>query len=332
MSRKPRSKKQIPEAAADLIAALDHVKVAQQADGDARQMHCRIGGGWLSVNNGVISAAAPLADDLDACPHTLKLRHALSMCGQTFKAVAGDSGLTVRSGRYRAVVPCVPPSLLPDATPDPSVAVVDDRIKASLLAVAPLAAESDARVAYASILLRSGSAVATNGHCIMEHWHGLDLPPGLVLPKTSALALAKVSAPLVGLGFSAHSVTFHYEGDLWIKTQLYSEAYPDVDSILNADTNPKKIQPRKMAEAWEAVGPFCEQFVFFRDGTVRSDWDEASGASYEVDGLPDQSFNAKDFALVLPLITTVDWRELGKPAYFFGENMRGVMLGGMPRE
>lgn len=327
MARKPRSKKQIPEAAADLIAALDFVKVAQRDTGDARQTHCRIGGGYVAVNDGIISAAAPLPDDLDACPHTLQLRHALSKCGQTFKAVAQPGRLTVRSGRYRAVVPTVEPHTLPDATPDPAVAVVDDRIKASLLAVAPLAADSDARVAYASILLRAGSAVATNGHCVLEHWHGIDLPPGLVLPKASAVAVAKVDAPMTGFGFSGHSATFHYEGGLWIKTQLYSEAYPNVDAVLNAETEPKKVQPRKLAEAWDAVGKFCDQFVFFRNGEMRSSWSDDHGAAYEINGIPDQSFNAKDFALVLPLIDTIDWTEFGKPAYFFGDSMRGVMLG-----
>lgn len=327
MARKPRSSKKVPEAAAELIAALDFVQVAQKDTGDAREIHCRISDGFVSANNGIISAAYPLADDIDACPHTLKLRHALSKCGQSFKAVAGSGSLTVRSGAYRAVVPCAPAVALPDAIPDPSCAVVDDRVKASLLAVSPLASEGDARVAYAAVLLRAGSAVATNGHCVLEHWHGHDLPPGLVLPKASAVAMAKVELPLVGFGFSSGSVTFHYEGGAWIKTQLYVEQYPDVDGVLNAQTNPVKIQPRKLATAWDAVGKFCETFVFFRDGEMRSDYDGEKGASYEIEGIPDQSFNAKDFALVLPLIDTIDWTEFGKPAYFFGENLRGVMLG-----
>lgn len=327
MARKPRTTKKVPEAAADLLAALDFVKVAQQDEGDARQTHCRIGGGVVAANNGVISAAYPLADDIDACPHTLKLRHALSKCGQSFKAVAGSGSLVVRSGGYRATVPCADPQSLPDALPDPSCAIVDDRIKASLLAVAPLAAEGSERVAFAAVLLRAGSAVATNGRCVLEHWHGLDLPPGLVIPKASALAIAKVAAPLVGFGFSQNSATFHYEGGAWIKTQLYAEAYPDVSRVLDADATPKKMQPKKMADAWDAVSHFCEQFVYFRDGEMRSHWDHEAGASYAIPGLPDQSFNAKDFALVLPMIDTVDWQEYGKPAYFYGENLRGAIIG-----
>lgn len=332
MARAPRRKKKIPEAVADLLAALDFVKVAQQDSGDARQTHCRIGDGWVAANNGILSAGVPLPDDLYACPHTLRLRHALSMCGQSFKAVAGDNGLTVRSGRYRAVIPCVPPAVLPDAVPDPSVAKVDDRLKTSLLAVAPLAKDSSPTVAYAAVYLRAGSAVATNGRCVIEHWHGIDLPPGLVIPKSSVMAIAKVDAPLVGFGFSAGSATFHYEGGSWIKTQLYTEGYPNVDSVLNVDAEPKKVDVRKLRDAWEAVGRFCEQFVYFRDGTMRSAWDDNVGAAYDIGDVPDQSFNPSDFAYVLPMLDTIDWKEFGKAAYFYGENVRGALIGNSRRE
>lgn len=331
MARKPRSKKKVSEAAADLIAALDFVKVAQQDEGDARQTHCRIGGGYVSANNGVLSVATPLADDIDACPHTLKLRHALLHCGQTFKAVAGASGLVVRSGDYRATIPSVEAAMLPDAVPDPSCAVVDDRVRASLAEVAPLATEGADRVAYAAVLLRGGSAVATNGRCIMEHWHGIDLPPGLVIPKASVAAITSIKEPLVGFGFSQGSVTFHYENGSWLKTQLYAEQYPDVDSILNKEVEAVKFPAKEMEAAWSAVGKFCEQGVYFIDGEMRSSPDGVAGAAYEVgDGVPDTSVNAKDFPLVLALADTIAWQPMGKPTHFYGDQLRGVFIGPVP--
>ena len=63
---------------------------------------------------------------------------------------------------------------------------------------------------------------------LMEAWHGLDLPPNVPLPKQFVAALVKQKKNLTGFGFSRSSATFYFEDGCWLRTQLYSDEWPDV--------------------------------------------------------------------------------------------------------
>lgn len=327
----PRSKPATETKSNALLEALKFVSVVAKEIGPPYQTNVKLQGNWAIMADGVVAAGHKIAEDIYACPHTLRFVDALSRSGEAMNLTQLEGKLSVKSGKFRALVPCLDPALLPGATPDAPVAAIDDRLRAGLEAVGHLASEGGQKVWAASVLLKSGSLIATDGHLILEYWHGIDLPPGLALPKSAINALVKNAKGLTQFGFTpGNSATFYFVDGSWIKTQLYSEPWPDVSHILNYETKPWPM-PDGFYTALAAVAPFSEDgFVRFDDGVLRSHESLEAGASYDVAGLPKGPvFNAKQLKSIQPFAKTIDF--FGGPerlsAYFYGDSVRGALTG-----
>lgn len=329
---KPRKKKadEAPSSStAAFIAALKFIAIAQRDIGTPFQVHSVLFNKWAVAFDGVLALGHPIEEDLSACPHTLRLIDALAKCGEALSVAQLDTGrLSVKSGGFRAFVPCASFDVMTEVRPDPPIAVIDDRLKLAFEAVAGLASDNAQHVVTASILLRSGSAVATDRSLAIEYWHGIDLPPGLVLPKAAVAAVCKIGKPLAKFGFSNTTVTFWFEDGSWLRTQLYSEPWPDIDRVLNVPSKPWPVPP-DLAKALEAVAPFSEDgIVRFDTNILRSHDADGMGASYEVTGLPKgPKFNAKRLKIALQHTTNIDFGASNGIAYFFGDNVRGALTG-----
>jgi len=323
---RPKKRNEDSKGAAQLIEALKFVACSQRELGTPYQQHCRIYDGVIVAYDGVIAAGHMLDEVFTACPHTLKFLNALSKCGDELSITQLDSArLSITSGRFRALVPCVEPGAFPAVMPDPAIVPADDRLRKALETVAPLAAENSTQVFTASVLLNGRSCVAGNHHLIAEAWHGLDLPPGLVVPKIAVAALLKINKPFKQFGFSQNSITIYFEDNSWFRSQLYTDKWPNVEKLLNVETKPWPA-PSTLWEAVEAVGSFSENDrLWFKDNKCYSHETEHKGASYEVIGVPNISLHCKDLHLVESMVTGLDFTSHEGKVYFFGENVRGVL-------
>jgi len=331
---KPKHRARRPKAtanpAASLLAALKFVAVAQKKAGTVQQQFGMISGNWAAASNGVLTVATKIEEDLTACPHTYQLIDALSKVGEDLSITQlSPTALAVVSGAFKALVPCVAFGDFEITGPDERCAVIDDRIKAAFEAVLPLATDGAQHAHLAAVLLQSGSAVATNGHVLVEYWHGIDLPPGMLVPKASAVAIAKAGKALTGFGYSGASATFWFEDDSFIKTQLFGEQYPNYQIIFNCEgLNPWPV-PEEFYKAVRSIESFSRSgIVYFEDGMLASNEQETEASTYKIEGLPEgMDFNAKYLLMVEPSFKNVHFDEDSNKAYFFGENVRGVLSG-----
>lgn len=325
-----RRPKATANPAASLLAALKFVAVAQKKAGTVQQQFGMISSNWAAASNGVLTVATKVEEDLTACPHTYQLIDALSKVGEDLSITQlSPNALAVVSGAFKALVPCVAFGDFEITGPDERCAVIDDRIKAAFEAVLPLATEGAQHAHLAAVLLQSGSAVATNGHVLVEYWHGIDLPPGMLVPKASAVAIAKAGKALTGFGYSGASATFWFEDDSFIKTQLFGEQYPNYQIIFNCEgLNPWPV-PEEFYKAVRSIESFSRSgIVYFEDGMLASNEQEAEASTYKIEGLPEgMGFNAKYLLMVEPSFKNVYFDENSNKAYFFGENVRGVLSG-----
>lgn len=322
------SKKTAPSAAASLINALKFAKVAQSKAGTIAQQHCMISGGWLAATNGVLTIGCKIEEDLQACPHSTHLLEALLKCGQELNITQLNANtLSVKSGVFKALIPCVSFSEIELSAPDAQVATIDDRIKAAIECVLPLATDGAPNAVFASVLLQAGTAVATNGAALLECWHGIDLPPGLMLPKASAGAVAKAGKPLTGFGFGPASATFYFEDGSFIKTQLFNERYPHYQQLLDVETNAWAL-PDGFFTAVHAIENFSRNgVVYFDEGMVSSHEQETEASTYQIEGLPHgMAFNSKYLTLLEHAFVKADFQKAANKVYFFGENSRGVLM------
>ncbi|AXC34309.1 DNA polymerase processivity factor [Escherichia phage Shy] len=316
-------------AAAGFLEALKFVSAAQKKGGHIYQQHVVIQNQTISAFDGQLTIGRRIEEDLTACPQSDLLAAALGKCGEQFSITQGDnSRITIQSGKFKAVVPCVDLTSMPTTYPDPNIAVIDNRIKEGFAAVMALATEGAASVLEASLLLQANSVYATNKIVVLEFWHGIDLPPGLVIPKAAAQVIAKSERDLVGFGFSASSATFWFDDESFIKTQLFSECWPNVDAILNKNVNPWPL-PDGFFDAVKAVASFTATGnVYFAKGEMRSHPDGLDGAQYEVEGLPaGQAYNGKLLLMIEPYMLSADFTSYNGQAFFFGDGIRGAIAG-----
>jgi hypothetical protein len=247
-----------------------------------------------------------------------------------------DSGrLSVKSGKFRALVPCVEKETLGAPEPDYPCATLTESLKDALRAVAPFADDkaNEYRPFTAAVYLGPQIVQATNGAIACQAYHGIDLPPDIHLPKPSALLIANHDKILTRFGFSLNSVTFYFEDESYIKTQLFAfDKYPDMNRILDVANNQLPLPPG-FWEALDMVEPFStEGRVYFRNGAMHSDEEGVqNGASFEVEGLPNGiAFNIEYLKKLKPLVKTIDFKseESKRSAnIFFGENVRGAIMG-----
>lgn len=325
-----RRPKATANPAASLLVALKFVAVAQKKAGTVQQQFGMISGNWAAASNGVLTVATKVEEDLTACPHTYQLIDALSKVGEDLSITQlSPTALAVVSGAFKALVPCVAFGDFEITGPDERCAVIDDRIKAAFEAVLPLATDGAQHAHLAAVLLQAGSAVATNGHVLVEYWHGIDLPPGLLIPKASAVAIAKADKTLTGFGFSSSSATFWFEDGSFIKTQLFAERYPNYQTVFDCESvNPWPL-PDEFYKAVRAIESFSRNgIVFFENGFLSSNERETEASTYKIEGLPEgMGFNAKLLLAVEHGFKNVHFDAEKNKAYFFGENLRGVLMG-----
>lgn len=317
-----------PNPAFGLIKALKFVSPAQKKNGPTNVQFCTMENHWLIASDGILTIATKIEEDLQACPHTLQLIEALSNVESELNITQlSEFSLSVASGQFRALVPCVSRDELTFYGPDEPCAVIDDRLKAAFGALTPLVTENGQTAIHSAVLLQSGTAVATNGSVIMEYWHGIDLPPNIVIPKLSAQAVAKCDKTLVQFGFSQSSATFYFEDGSFIKTQLFNERYLAYQRLFR-ECNCFPV-PEDFFKAIRMVEPFSRDgHIYFKNGAVATQMSEDNATTYRLEGLPeDMGFQIKLLLLCEPFFKQAEFDEENKRVFFFGENVRGILMG-----
>ncbi len=337
-TRNPRKKAEA-KAAAKLLEALDFVGHASDITSNfAFARHIRFINGWAVSYDGCMRAGHPIEEDLNLCPHVGHLKSALAKAGASLALSALDSGrLSVAGGKFRAVVPCAPPDAMPPVFMDPSIAPLDDRVKAGFAAVLRLAKDEAETLIERTLLLRANTVVGCNGNLMLEYYHGNDLPPNMAVPQAFAKAVVKISNKLVGFGWTeGRSITFHYEGGAWIATQLGEGQWPNVEPLLNADTPNLEDCPKDLFPGLDAVTSFSDDgAIHFHAGKINSTYandgsdSPVYGAAYDVEGLEaGHSFTAKLLKLAESACARIDYKTHSDRIIMYNseQNIRGVLM------
>lgn len=331
MPPKPRTKQ---ETKSSLLTALEFCSCVSEKIGAPMETHIGLKANWAVAFNGVVAAGAPIQEDIYCYPHTLLFIEGLSKCDENFSLTQLDNGrLSVKSGKFKAVVPCLDPAIMQEALPDPQIVGITNKFKEAVEAVGVLASENAQHVLTASVLMNGHSVISTNRTMLFEYWHGLDLPPNIPLPKEFVKALAAQKKNLTGFGFSKCSATFYFEDGCWLRTQLYDAQWPDVSRILNIEGNLWSIDP-SFFKALDAVEPFSEDGnVYFDTGLLMSHPDTQHGANHECTGLPKGAiYPIKQLKMMKPYVKKIDYMANGlhDSSYclkFEGDSCRGVISG-----
>jgi len=335
-ARKPKGETKATSAAS-LITALKFISLAQKPIGTPYQAHCIMYNNWCVAFDGVLTIGCRIEENINACPKTFDLLAALQKCGEQFAITQLNEGtLSVKSGKFKATIKCVPFSDIPQSGPDTPLTIINEEIKKAFDALAWLATEGATDAFCASVMLQAQTCVATNRHVLLEYWHGLDMPPGiqLLIPRASVNAIVKSDRKLTNFGFSDNSATFFFENDAFIKTQLFKDQYPNYQAIFAQSTGNVSPLPLDFFAGVDAVSPFSEnKFVYLRGDKIMSHSAEELGAMFELLGIPnDIAFNHEYLKAVEPhfknTIFVENQRAKLDKVFFSNGMIRGALMAG----
>jgi hypothetical protein len=287
--------------------------------------HFSIHNGELRGFNGVICMGAPIALDIDCQPKATPFIKAVEICegleSTPALSMTAAGKLTIKSGKFRVHIDCSP-DLFPDVRPEGDRIEVKPGLLAAFKALAPMIAEDASRPWARGILLRSGSAFATNNVVIGQYWIGADLGFDMNIPDECIKEILRVKMDPVGISATARSVTFYYADGRWIKSQLLTTDWPNVAPVLDRPSQPAPVPPDFFPDL-ARLAPYADasRRVFIQGDTLRTHVEDGLGATAVVEGLEERIRGVYNLDLLRSLdglVATIDFSLYPQPALFFG--------------
>lgn len=292
--------------------------------------HFVIENGTVRGYNGTIALCSPIPFDISCKPKAEPLVRAIGNCTETVQLSLTPAGrLSVKSGGFKTFIDCVDgetPHALPSGQ---QVEVNGPALLAGLKAVQEFIGEDASRAWCNGVLLKGGSMFATNNVTLVEFWAGSTLPIVVNLPRAAVRELIRIGEPPTHAQYDEHCVTFHYEGRRWLRTQLLPADWPDLSRVLDKPCNPQPMDSR-IFEGLANIKHFADKLnrVIFRDGCMCTHDTDGEGASFAVEGLAvDGVYNIEMMELLQGVALQVDFTTYPAPCLFFGENLRGAIIG-----
>lgn len=290
----------------------------------------RIGNGCVQGFNGHLSLCAPLDTSLVCAPNALTLFNAVKQCNDAVHLSLTPTGkLSVRSGPFKALIDCVPGEL-PHVGPEGEYIALPGQVMLDAFRILEPFVSQDSHKPWAGgVLLRNGCAYATNNIVVLEYYHGAACPE-LNIPLGAVKQALRIGEAPTYAQASANSLTLYYADGRWMRTNLLSVQWPDVQAVLY-NPNPHYPVDPLLFEAVRAVQPFTDaaSLIYFHMGLLATaaNADEAAG-TYLVPSLQCQGiYNANHLLSLEGLADCIDWSPYPRPATFFGKCVRGAVIG-----
>ena len=291
--------------------------------------HFHIQGGMIRGYNGMIALGGPIDLNLDICPKATSLIKAIQSCKEAIQLHVTPSGkLAIKSGKFKVYVDCIQKAY-PDVAPEGQFIEVKGGILQALKKLAPFISDDASKPWSRGVLFRDNSAFSTNNVVLAEYWLGYKFPMEINIPRTAVNELIRINEEPIGLQFAENSISFHFSNNRWMRTQVLSTGWPDLNRILNNPSEPADW-PDGFFTALNDIAPFVDDVgkVIFLPGKIATSREEGVGATFEVEGLENAGiYNIKYLQSLKDIATKIDLSGYPGPSLFFGENIRGAIIG-----
>lgn len=285
--------------------------------------------------DGTLAMSNPLALSFNAAPSATSFMRAIEACedGPALSITQESaSRLVVRSGAFKAVVPCIEVTKVHKVEPS-GHSISSAHLRAAFQALKPFITTDESKAALRGVLLNGGSAYATNNVAIAQYWIGTEFPVVANVPVNFVEEVLRVEEEPTTLQMSESSIAVHYADGRWIKCQLNSLEWPHVAGVLNSawTDNLKPIAPA-LREACQKLGKYVGKskgLTFFRGANVATAYEDDAPdiATVIVDAPNEGCYWTKFLNDVLQASTEADFSVYPKLVPFQHDRLRGVLLG-----
>lgn len=295
--------------------------------------HFRIADGRVMGYNGTIALSSPIDLDITAMPKATPFVKAIDRCEADTTAInLTETGyLSIISGKFRARIECSEDSeilsmIVPQGDPIPIGPLLE-----AVEALLPFVGTDASRPWSMGILLQKYSAYATNNIILAEHWIGTEMPD-INLPVSAVEELKRIGEEPIGVRLSNNAITFYFNGDRWMRSQLLSTSWPDIQTLLDNAGVGAHLEPipDELYAVVENLKPFVGEAgrIYFREGRITTTSQGEIGASYDFEGLPSSgAYHYKHLLSLQGRAKKIDFTFHPNPCPFLGGKLRGVFLG-----
>lgn len=294
--------------------------------------HFVIEDGTVRGYNGMLALCSPIPFDIECKPKAESLVKAIANCTETVQLAMTAAGrLSVKSGKFKAFVDCLPDASTPHVQPEGEhVAIDGGAMLQAIKVVSPFIGDDASRPWSNGVLLLGQSAFATNNITLVEYWTGSTVPRPLNIPRAAIKELLRIDEAPEAVQLTDTSITFHFSGQRWLRTQLFETKWPDLTKVLSRESNPKPLDDR-LFEALKTLKPFADKagrILFRGGGKIATHDDETEGAGYEIEGFDHTGVYQLEMLMLLQNgVTSIDWSLYPSPCMFFGDRLRGAIVG-----
>jgi DNA polymerase III sliding clamp (beta) subunit (PCNA family) len=292
--------------------------------------HFRIEGRKVTGYNGSLGLCAPIDIDLDITPSAVQFVKAIRCCDEEIALSEAKGGrLLVKSGKFRSSVACVDPDDYPFKPAGGERVDLNVDLISILKKMEPFIAIDASRPWACGILLRGASAFATNNIAIMEYWIGSTFPVEVNIPHVAVRELLRIKQNPIQMQMSENSVTFYFEGGAWLTTLLCMAQWPDLTPILDKPSVQFPVC-EQLTNAIARLIPFTDELnrCYMHNTRISTaPADETDCTQIEVPAPEVGCYNAEELAKVLELAHSIDLGAYPLPSVFYGDKIRGAIVG-----
>ena len=294
--------------------------------------HFKIEDGTIRSFNGSLALSTPIKLDINCVPKAIPFYKAIQQCKETVTMTMTKAGrLGIKSGSFKAFIECVDeegetPHVVPEGE---DFEINGDALLSALKLMTPFIGDDASRPWSTGILLSGASAFATNNVSVIEYWIGTDFPIVCNLPRACVKEMVRINEAPLRAQVSENSISFHYEGGKWIRTNMLETDWPNLAKILDTPSDPKPLNPL-IFEGLDALKPFVDKLerVYIYDGLMGTTLSPDEGASFE---MPDFEYEGvyqmKILNALKGVADTIDFTLYPSPCIFYGERVRGAIIG-----
>jgi hypothetical protein len=295
--------------------------------------HFAIEGGRVRGFNGTLALSSPIDFNISCKPKAETLIKAIANCEDTIQLALTPAGrLSIKSGVFKAFVDCFNNEETPHVEPEGDRVDFDgEAFFQGIKAVSPFIGADASRLWAQGILFKDKSLFATNNIILVQYWIGVAFPHVVNIPKPAIKEMLRINEPPIYCQIAENSITFHYEGERWLRTQLYNIEWPNLSKILDAPSKQSAFD-NDVFKALDVIKPFIDKMgsVYFKEGNVSTHEQADDGASYAVPSMVNEGrFNHTMLSLLEGSVETIDWSTWPAACCFTGckNRLRGAIIG-----
>jgi hypothetical protein len=278
--------------------------------------------------NGFLALSCPVPLDMDVCPKASLFYKAIDACENGAQLALTETGqLFVKSGNFKCFIDCIGEGF-PQVFPEGPRVSLDGGLLAAIRLLAPFVSSDASRPWANGLLFRGQSVFATNNAILVEYWLGYGFPIDVNIPRAAIVELLRIGEEPEAVQVSESSITFHFHGDRWLRAQTHPTNWPDVGAILESQCAPVPFQKNFFA-ALESLKPFVREdgLIYLSETGIGTEDSDVAGASVKVKELQRGCYNHKLLMLLGPVALTADFSKFPAPTLFFGDKLRGALMG-----